>query len=124
MLGAGGAADLLLLACEHVDRLDQEKNTESDDDKVDERLDEVAIVDGGGLHLLHTGDDHPGQGDLQIREVHTTDQPSDRRHDDVVDNTTYDFTKRAADDHTDSHVHSIASDSEIFEFLNKFTHNN
>ena len=115
---------LLLLAREHVDGLDQEKNAESDDDKVDERLDEVAIVDRGGLHLLHTGDDHAGQCDFQVGEVHAADQPSDRWHDDVVDNTAHDLTKCTADDHTDSHVHCIASDGKILELLNKFTHNN
>ena len=76
---------LLLFLRQSVDTLYEEEYTESDDQEIECRLEEIAVVDGGGLHLLHPRDVDGGERDLQVGELDAADEPSDRRHEDVVD---------------------------------------
>ena len=64
-----------------VERADEEKNHESDNQEVDDGLDEVSVVNGRGFDSGDIGGNH----ELQGGEVEPTDNHRDNRHDDVVD---------------------------------------
>ena len=68
-----------------VDSLNHQENTEGYDQEVDERLDEVAVVDCGRLHLYAFGNLFGREGDFKVGKVHTSNEPSYWRHDDIVD---------------------------------------
>ena len=55
----------------------------------------------------------------KILEVDTTDEPTDRRHDEVVNNRADNLTERAADDNTDSHINRVAFHGERLKILQK-----
>lgn len=116
-----GSFSLLFLG-QLVDGLDKQEYAEGDDDEVDKRLNEAAIVDGGGLHLDTVGNLLGGQRDFQVGEVHSADKPADGGHDDVVNNGRYDLPECSADDDTNSHVDRVALNGKVFEFLNEFAH--
>ena len=86
--GGCGSGFLLLfcfgLACQAVDALYEQEHAEGYNNKVEEGLDEAAVVYGGGSQLLNAHV-YGGQRELQVREVDTSDKPSYWRHDDVVD---------------------------------------
>ena len=54
-----------------------------------------AIVDGRSLEFL-TGNLYGRQGQLEVSEVDATNQPSDRRHDDIIHNNNgcFDFVRQ------------------------------
>lgn len=75
---------LLLLLCQLVDTLHEHEDAEGNDGEVDDGLDESTVVDGGSSQFL-TCDFHCRKLKFQVGEVDTADKPSDRRHDDVID---------------------------------------
>ena len=100
-----------------VDALHQEKDTEGDDEKVNQRLNKIAIVDGGRLHLNASGYLLGWKRDLEVGEVDTADEPANWWHDDVVYNAAYNLAKGSSDDYTDSHVYYVAFHCERFELV-------
>ena len=126
------------LADQPVHEFDHQKDAEGQDRKVHALLDEIAVVPVNGLGsgfddrfaapADHLADRMGGVcrrvaylGDVQPqgREVRIADQRADRGHDDVVHQRGDDLAERAADDNADGHVHDVALEGELAEFLEK-----
>src|SRR5215467_4822688 len=104
---------------EAIDLLDQEEDGERDDDEIDHRVQEHAVVQrgrSGGLRGSERRERLPGQADEEVLEVHAAEEPPDRRHDDVVDERGDDRAERGAHDHTDRQVDDVAPHDERLEF--------
>lgn len=125
MLGTGAlgasAVFLFLLLGNLVHHLDEHEDTEGNDEEVETGLEEVTVVDGSRLQFLTSYIDGR-EGEFEVGEIHAANQPSYRRHDDVIYNRAYDFAKGTTDDNTDGHVEHIATHGEFLEFIQKFTH--
>lgn len=136
-----GCRGRLLLAGEPVHQLDHQKDAEGQDREVDALLDEGAVVPvdrfhgGRGddritcrddvadrLHGVRRGVAQLRDVEPQLREVRVADQRPDRRHEDVVHERRDDLAERAADDDAHGHVHDVALEGELLEFLEK-SHN-
>ncbi len=103
-----------------VDLLDEKEDHESDDDKIDERIQEDAVVDGGRSRCLRFGQGGvvaSGEIDIEIGKVDFVEDEPDGRHDDIADQGGDDFAESGADDNTDRHIHHIAFDGEFFELF-------
>src|SRR5215470_15881419 len=103
---------------EAIDLLDQEEDGERDDDEIDHRVQEHAVVQrgrSGGLRGSERRERLPGQADEEVLEVHATEEPPDRRHDDVVDERGDDRPERGAHDHTDRQVDDVTPHDERLE---------
>ena len=107
-----------LVAAHVVDELDSYKDTESNDDEVDNSLDPGAPVhcNFGLDHLLAV---HHGflDNEFIVGEVHAAGSHTDQRHDNIVNERRNDFAESGTDDHADCHVDHIAFDSKFLEFF-------
>ena len=59
---------------------DNEENNESDDEKINDGLNEIAVVDGGRFFEAGKGRDD----ELEVGEIETADNHGDNGHDDIV----------------------------------------
>ena len=82
---------------------------------VNDVLDEVTILQHGSHVAL-------AKGELQLGEIHVAGNDANERHQDVVNQTRYNFTESTADDNTDSHVHHVALHGKLLKFFYE-THN-
>src|SRR2546423_4094938 len=108
-----------------VERADHQENCERDDEEVDDKRDEVAVVPGhcAGFHRIR--DVREGisailtgfEDDELIREIKPAGERADRRHNDVFDEGTDDPAEGRADDHAHREIESIALNGKLFEFL-------
>ena len=113
-----GSGRLFLLAADCGDELHEEEHTEGDDDKIDDVLDECTVGDGCRLGAF-SSQRVEGQGIGEVLEIDPSDNPSDGRHEDVVDHAGNNLAERTADNHTDCHVHYIAFHCKGFEIAYK-----
>ena len=111
---------LLLLAMESADRLDHKKDGGGNDEKVDDRVDEQPVVDGGRASLLCRGQAVimlAAEIDEQAAEVHIAHQHADRGHHDVGHERTDNSSESPANDDTDGQIHNVSAHDEFFEFF-------
>ena len=92
-----------------VHTLDYEEDEESDDQEIDDSLDQCTIADGSFSDMYS-----------QSAEIYAAAQDADNRCDDVVDECSYDLTESTADDYRYSQVYHVALHREFFEL---FPHN-
>ena len=105
-----------------VEELDEAEYREGDDQEVDDGGQEGAVPDGdlrGGINGTIGAGNRGFQHDFPVGKVHAAGKHGDGGHNNVVDQGGGDFSKRAADDNADSHVHHIAPGNELFKFRNK-----
>ena len=57
------------------------------------------------------------QDDFQTFKLYSSDQQSDRGHNDIAYQRRDDLTEGASDNDTDSHVYNIATHGKSFEFF-------
>ena len=84
-----------------VEGANHEEDDKGDDEEVNGGLEEVAVVDGGGLDAFDVG----GDGELEVGKIVTADDHGDDWHDDVVDEGGDNGGESGADNHTDGEVH-------------------
>ena len=124
------------LADQPVHEFDHQKDAEGQDSEIHALLDECAVIPPDRFRrntLRRTRPDcvghyvcrfrgevaHLADVEPQRREVRIADQRADRGHDDVVHQRGDDLAERAADDNADGHVHDVALEGELAEFLEK-----
>ena len=71
------------------------------------------FFDNGGGHDLILGN----EGDEQVREIKSAEQPADKRHDKVVDNGIDDALERSADDNGDGEIHNVTFQGKLLKLL-------
>src|SRR5262249_48942505 len=92
----------------------------SDDDELDNCVDEGAVVDRGGPSGLGSGQGlilFAREIDVETRKVDVSKEESDWRHDDVVYERRHDLAKRERHDEADRQVHHVATHEELLEVL-------
>src|SRR5580700_10326229 len=114
--GRGGRCLGRMRLFQSVDELDGEEKHERDDQKIDDALDECAVLDQDVL----TGGIFP-QPEGQIREVEAADDLAQHRHENVADQGRHDLSEGSADDHADGEVDHVALHRKLFEFR-RYTH--
>lgn len=110
---------------EPVHKGDQAEDHKGHDDEIDDIGDEAAIGDHrqiGRFGFCQAADFLAGQVDEQVGKIHPADEDPQRRHDDVIDSRRYDLSESTPDDDTDGHVHYVAPERKVFEFLEKASH--
>jgi len=102
--------------------LDDKEYAECDNQEVHCLLNEIAIVQRHGwLDDLSSFHHSLVKHNLKVSEVETTDQHTDARHDDVIDNGGDNLAESTADNYTDSHIDHIAFHREVLEIGPEFT---
>ncbi len=99
-----------------IHSLHHEEYTECYDHEIEYNLKEVTIVDGNRFLSF----DERGKGYLQICEVHISDKPSDRWHDDIFYERGHNLSECGTDNHTDSEIYYVSLHGEVsklFEYL-------
>ena len=107
---------------ELVDLLDHDKNDERDDQKINDIVEEQAVIQSRRSGFLRLGQGRKrlsGHIQIKIAEIHFAEQKPDRRHDNITDHGGHDLSERAADDHTDRHIDHITAHDELFEFVHE-----
>src|SRR6185369_823288 len=97
-----------------------EKDHEGDDQEVDHRVEEDAIVERrrpGGLCLGQRRVMLPRQIEEEVLEVHSAENQADRWHQDVVDERGHDLAERAADHDGHGEIHDVAPRDELLELF-------
>ena len=97
--------ELVALGCilDPVDHLHQQEDHPCDDQKVDQRGDEVAVVEGGRTGLFRSGERvvlTPVKRDEVVGEIDATQDQPDDRLDQIADKRCDDCGERGADDDT------------------------
>lgn len=106
-----------------ADALDHHENRKRDNDEIDRRLDEIAVIDS---HFRR--DDRAAVHDsrfdheLEIVEMDSPEQQTEQGHQDIADERRDDFAEGGTDNDTDSHIDYIAAQGKRFEFLECFFH--
>src|SRR5579859_663123 len=93
-----------------VDAFDRDENHEGDDEEVEYRLKERAVLEQYGRALGVVAHSH-----RKVAEVDAADQHAERRHDDVADQGGNDLAERGADDDADRQVDHVAFHGKFFE---------
>lgn len=104
-----------LFLLEMIDETDKEEDGESDDEKVDNVLNEVAVGDAGVV----VATENVGDGKDERGEVGTTEKNADKRHENVGDERRDDFAESATNDDTDGEIYDATAIDKGFEFLKK-----
>ena len=112
----------LFLLLHLIHSLDHQEDTESDDDEVNNVLDErtvgkyrcASLLSLGQCLVLHV----VRQVDEEVGEIDTTSTKTDNRHQHVIYQTSHNLTEGTADDDTDCHVHYVAFHGKLFELFN------
>ena len=105
---------------EVVDLLDGDKEDESNDQEINDCIQEFSVRDDRDAELFcfgERGDRGIAQRDEKVGEIDTTQKVAQRRHDDMADQRRNDLSECSADDYTDCHVYYIASEGKVFEFF-------
>ena len=105
---------------ETIGRSDDQEDRYSDDQKVDQGIDERSVIDrrrSGCLGVSQAGIGRIRQIDVQRTEIDSPKEETDGRHEDIVDEGRSDTAKRTSDDDGDGQIKNISSHQEIFEFL-------
>lgn len=89
-----------------VGRLDDDEDCKGNEEKVQNGLNEGAILDCCAA-----------EGESQTAEVDPADDQTDYWHDNIAHQRCDDFSKCAADDYRDGQVQHIAAHDELFEFF-------
>src|SRR5580698_9350239 len=114
--GRGGRCLGRMRLFQSVDELDGEEQHERDDEKIDDALDECAVLDqdvlAGGIFSQPEG---------QVREVEAADDLAEYRHENIADQGGHDLPEGGADDHADGEVDDVALHRKLFE-LGGYTH--
>jgi len=129
--GGGRSGGLFSSLLGLVDRFDEEEDAQSDEEEINDGLDESAVIQGGaaGFHSLLDGgeafsSDTVGvldDGEHAGNAAGTGDQ-ADERHDHISDQRGNDLAEGTADDNADGHIQHVALHSKLFEFLNELFH--
>ncbi len=99
-----------------VESADHEENHKADDEEVNDGLEEVAVINSGGLNTFNVG----GNGKLEGAKVEAADNHGNDWHNDVVDKGVDDGGEGTTDDDTDSEVHDRTAVDEFFELFKHF----
>lgn len=99
-----------------VEGANHEENHKADDEEVNDGLEEVAVINSGGLNAFDVG----GDGELEGAKVEAADNHGNDRHNDVVDKRVDDSSEGTTDDDTDSEVHDRTAVDEFFELFKHF----
>ena len=113
-------AEHLVLRHGAVHRLHHQEDGEGDDQEVDQRVDEGAVVEGGRAGLLGGGERRVlsrAQHQEQVREVDAAEQLADGRHQHVAHERAHDLAEGAADDHADGQIEDVAAQRELLELF-------
>src|SRR5262249_54746579 len=111
---------LLLLAAKLVHGLDRHEQHEGDDQEADHIVDEQTDIHGRGAGLRGWGERSvvlAVQRDEDAAEVASAGDHADRRHDDIVDQRSYDGGEGGADNDADRHVHHVAAERKFLELF-------
>ena len=103
-----------------VDLTDEEEGDKGHNQKIEDGIDEEAIIQGrcsGGFGLGDCFVMPIGQIEEEVIEIQASQQKSDGGHEDVVDEGRDDFAEGSADDHTDGEVHDTAFERELLKFF-------
>lgn len=113
--GFGRCGGFFILGTQLVDELDEHENAQSEDEEVDNGLNEITVCKNGsffsGAELV-----------AQLAEIYTAGDGGDDGSEQIFDDAVDDAGESAADQHTDCHVDDIAFKGEFLEFLHKLAH--
>src|SRR5262245_19236093 len=84
----------------------QHEDHEGNNDEVNDRLHERALLDNCLAH-----------NDCLLAEIDATENQSNQWHENIVDKRSDNFSKRTPDDHCNCQVHYITPHGEFSEFL-------
>ena len=90
---------------------DDKKHNKGHNHKIDERVDELTITDSNRFGFSGLFLQHPGP----LLKIDIPDQKSNGRHNDVIDQRTYDFVESRTNDDADCQVDHIPSDGEFLK---------
>lgn len=99
---------------------DKQKHGESNDDEVQNIVNEDAIIQRrctGRLCRSDTGIFLAGEVDEKVRKIHPAQRYTNRRHENIVDKRRHNFAKRRADDDGYCQINHIASPNELSELV-------
>src|SRR5207248_11647547 len=99
---------------------DEQKHGEGNDQKLEDRIQEVPVGDNrsaGRFRLREGWIGAGGEVDEQVFKIHPSDNQSDRRHQDVVHERRHNLSEGRTDDQTDRKIQYVAADGKLFEFL-------
>ena len=99
-----------------IDGADNEKNGKSDDQKIDDGVDEIAVIErrrAGGLGGGEGVERLVAEVDKEIGEINAAKDAAERRHQHIVDERGNYFPESGADNHADSQVQNVTLASRI-----------
>jgi hypothetical protein len=105
---------------ELIDQPYDQENDEGDDQKINDRVDEQAVVYGSCTSLLcfgQTGVVASGQIEKKIGKVNPTQQHTDRWHHDVVDQRGHNRAECSANNNGYRQIDDVTTIDEIPEFF-------
>ena len=88
---------------------------ESDDEEVKTGLKEITV--GNGDRLSAFIERVYGQVIFQIFEINAADEPSDGRHDEVIDDGGHNLSESATNDYTNRHIKGVSLHSEVLKLF-------
>src|SRR5262249_4105281 len=106
---------------ELVDPFDDEKDAKGNDHEIDRNGDEIAVGEDRSQFFCfrerQSRRDLIGQGDVEIAEIKIANDSADRRHQQVFDDRSNNFSKGCADNDADGEINGVAFDGEFLELL-------
>lgn len=99
---------------------DDEEDGDGDDQKVDDGVEEVAVIDGNGTGLLgfrQRGIMRSGQADEEVGKIDSAEEFADRGHDDVRHQGGDDFAESTANDDSDGQIEDVTAHNEGLEIF-------
>ena len=103
-----------------VDLLDEQKDREGDDQKIQNIVKEDAVIQRRRARRFGRGNTRivfARKVNEQIREIDSAQRQSDRRHQDVLDERGDNLAERGADHHAHGQVDNVASHDKFFELV-------
>ena len=100
-----------------VYELHKQEYAQSDQQKIDDRLNEIAHSNLRRILRFTKGDDQSG-------EVHTAGNPGNDGREQIIDDAGDDAGECGTDDHADGHVDHISAKCEFLELFKQFARGN
>src|SRR5580704_12218765 len=103
-----------------IDDAHHHENGEGHDQKVDHRINEIAVIEGGlagSLRGLKSVEMRAAQVDKESGKIDLSEQLAHRWQKDVVHKRSNDFSESGADDDADGEVQNTAAHCEFLEFF-------
>lgn len=114
---SGGLVFGVFLAVELVHKFDNDENSKSDDEEIDDILDEITVGDMSGS----IGTEEIGDIDREGRKVKTAGEEASNRHNNIIDERFDDGSESATNSDTDGEINDATAIDKFLELINEVT---